>query len=231
MLEEYNQTYETAHYVFHFKENSPASKDILKIAKTQENCYKRITQFLKATLNFKINYYLIGSREEVGLIYARLNNDEDSEPCSAFAHHPDTIFCAYNKKIKCIGMHEDTHIISYSKLRPKSAFLREGLAMFMDKKWLGVKNEKCVFDLMQSGYNIRLEKFFDNNYFFKVDCHISYPIAGAFVNFIIKNYGIDKFLNELYYSGVDPIKQLNSKFQNAQELIKKFTMFIKNVNA
>ena len=227
MLEKYNETYESEHYIFHFKKNSQASKDILKIVETQENCYKEITQLLKMALSFKINYYLIETREEVGLIYAKLKNDDDSAPCSAFTHHPDTIFCAYNEKIKCIGMHEDTHIISYSIFRPKSAFLREGLAMFMDKVWHGISNEKCVYNLLNSGYDLSLEKLFNNEYFFKINCNISYPIAGAFVNFLVSNYGIDAFLNEIYYSNHSPIKQLNLRFQNEQELTKKFKNFIK----
>ena len=59
MLEKYNQTYETKHYLFHFKAHSLASKDILNISQTQEKCYEIITNFLKITPNFKINYYLI----------------------------------------------------------------------------------------------------------------------------------------------------------------------------
>lgn len=219
-----NNIFETEHYVFHFKKGSLAEQDILDIAETQENCYNEITQLLKIYPNFKINYYLVNTPEEVGLIYAQINNCNDIEPCNGFNIAPDTIYAVYNKNIKCIGMHEDTHIISYTITRPKSAFLREGLAMYMDKMWKGAKNEKCVIDILKQGCKINIFDFFNNEYFFNFDCNISYPLAGVFVKYIIGHYGIKKFLDELYYSQKNYISQLKTIFEF------KNNIFLKEIN-
>lgn len=212
---EYN-TFETEHYLFHFNKGSLAEKDIVKISKTQEKCFKKITELLNIYPKFKINYFLIDTPEKVGIIYDQVMNCNDNEPCNGFNIAPNKIYCVYNENIKCIGLHEDTHIISYTKLKPQSAFLREGLAMFMDKTWKGIKNEKCIFDILQQGYKMDIYKFFDNKYFFKIDCNISYPLAGAFVSCIINNYGLNMFLTELYYTQKDYTKQLRTifKFKN-----------------
>lgn len=231
MLNEYKKTLITSHYVFHFKNNSLAEKDILLISQTQENCYNKITKLLNIKPTFKINYFLIESPEEVGLIYSEIYNNNDKEPCNAFTHYPtNTIYCVYNEKIKCIGMHEDTHIISYTKLRPRCAFLREGLAMFMDKVWHGLKNEKHVYNLINSGTKLDLYKCLENQYFFNIDCNISYPFAGAFIAFLIEKVGLDLFLNELYYTKKNYTKQLNKLFNNQDELYNSFYEFINSKN-
>lgn len=229
ILKDYNKIFESEHYLFHFKNNSLAQKDIPNIAINQELCYKKITNLLKIYPEFKINYYLIETPEEVGKIYSQLHNDDDDEPCNGFTDFPDTIYCVYNDSIKCIGMHEDTHIISYSKFRPQSAFMREGLAMYMDKFWHGKLNEKCVYDILNDNFEINFYKLFNNEYFFKIDTNISYPLAGSFVNFIISNFGIETFLYQLYYSKEDYTTQLDKLLQyRKNHLTPMFIDFIKN---
>jgi len=61
-----------------------------------------------------------------------------------FANHPDEIYAVYNGEIKCIGYHEDANILSYTTNRPKSNFIREGLAMYFDKFWWDKTNEEWV---------------------------------------------------------------------------------------
>jgi len=227
-LENYNKVFETEHYIFHFKENSLAEKYINYISNTQENCYKKITSLLNIFPNFKIHYYLIDSPIIVGKIYNEIHCDGDDEPCNGFTNYPDTIYCVYNNEIKCIGLHEDTHIISYCKFRPKSAFLREGLAMYMDKFWHSKTNERWVLESINKGFEIDFFKLLNNNNFFKIDCNISYPLSGAFVNFICENFGIKKFLSELYYTKKNYIKQLNLLFKyKKQDMHNSFVEFIK----
>lgn len=95
--------------------------------------------------------------------------------------------------------------------------------MYMDRTWKGIKNEKCVFDMLQS-YKINIYKFFNNKYFFKINCNISYPLAGAFVSYIISNYGLNIFLEQLYYTQNDYIKQLRTIFKFTN------TNFLKYIN-
>lgn len=65
------------------------------------------------------------------------------------------------------------------------------------------------------------EDVFDN-----IDCSISYPILGTFVDWLISTYGIDKFL-ELYKQ-----KEISSTTQQiygltAKELDEKFVAYVK----
>ena len=68
----------------------------------------------------------------------------DYESCDGFACPPDEVYAVYNEKIKCIGPHEDTHILSFTINKPKSSFIREGLAMFFDKVWWDKDNDDWV---------------------------------------------------------------------------------------
>ena len=111
-------------YDFYFLKNSIAERDINQIIEIQENCFKEICTFLDIHPSIRIKYYLVDSPERVGEIYG------DYEPCNGFACPPDEVYAVYNEKIKCIGPHEDTHILSFTINKPKSSFIREGLAMF-----------------------------------------------------------------------------------------------------
>lgn len=119
--------YASEHYVFHYVPGSIAEKDIEKIVMIQENCFKDICNLLNIYPTFKIQYFLLETPELVGKLYG------DHDPCNGFANPPNEIYAVYNNKIKCVGYHEDAHIISYLINRPHSIFLREGLAMYFDK--------------------------------------------------------------------------------------------------
>lgn len=121
--------YASEHYDFHYVIGSNAERDIKKIVMIQENCFEDICKFLNVYPTFKIQYFLLETPELVGEIYG------DHDPCNGVANPPNEIYAVYNKKVKCIGYHEDAHIISYLINRPYSNFIREGLAMYFDKTW------------------------------------------------------------------------------------------------
>lgn len=73
------QTFETEHYLLHYGAGTPAERDIEKIAALQESCFSHICAVLGLTPDFKIEYFLCDSPEEVGHIYG---NDV---PCNGFA--------------------------------------------------------------------------------------------------------------------------------------------------
>ncbi|MDY0373276.1 MAG: hypothetical protein RBQ86_04080, partial [Candidatus Izemoplasmatales bacterium] len=104
--------YSSEHYNFHFVKDSLAEIDINKIACIQEKCYKEISSFLNVFPTFKIDYFLLDTPELVGEIYG------DNDPCNGFANPPNEIYAVYNEKVKCIGYHEDAHIISYILNKP-----------------------------------------------------------------------------------------------------------------
>ena len=183
---------ETNNYIFNYNENSCAQEDIEEIANIQETCLEYISHILRLHPNFKIEYYLCDSAKQVGEIYG------DNEPCNGFCDLPNKIYAVYNEDIKCIGFHEDAHIISYLINRPESVFIREGLAMFFDKLWRGIDNKHIVSYLMKNNNFISVDKLIDDEIFYKYNCAITYPIAGSFTEWLIYTFGIDKYLS--FYS-------------------------------
>ena len=124
------------HYIFHYCAGSVAEKDILLIAETQEKCFSKICSTLKTDYTEKINYYLTDSPLEI----VRVIWNEDA-PCNGCALcGRNKVYAAYNDNIKCVGSHEDTHLISFLMNFPESDFVVEGLAMYMDGLWWGVSN-------------------------------------------------------------------------------------------
>lgn len=198
--------YQSPHYDFHYRPESCAQRDILQIADIQEVCYREITAALNIVPDFKIHYFLLDTPEEVGEVYG------DNDPCNGFARYPDLIFAVYNDSVKCIGMHEDTHLISYIPGLSPYAFLREGLAMYMDKTWWDIPNAQWVRDFLETGTYIPFERLFENENFFEISDTISYPIAGAFTDFLIQCLGMQNYLKTIYYSDKNLVSSLEETF-------------------
>ena len=183
--------FESEHYIFHYGANTKAEQDIVKIAACQENCFEYICGVLDVTPEFKIEYYLCDSPEDVGRSYG------DNDPCNGFAAPPDKIYAVYNEQVQCVGFHEDAHIISYTINRPDSPAIREGLAMYFDRKWWGIQNLDWTGHFLNTGRYIPVDKLLDREHFFKHDCTITYPIMGAFTDWLISTFGTEKYM-QLY---------------------------------
>jgi len=181
--------FESEHYIYHFNEGSKAEADIHKIAACQEACFRYICSVLKTEPSFKLEYTLCDTPEEVGRIYG------DDEPCNAFAIYPDKVVAVYNDQVQCIGFHEDAHCISYVLGRPDSPAIREGLAMYFDRVWWGVPNMTWVGLYLNTDRYVSVDRLLDRETFFSIDCSITYPIMGAFTDYLIATYGIDAFMN------------------------------------
>ena len=203
----------TEHYVFHFKKNSLAEKEIDKIAGIQEGCYAFISSCLHADAKDKIHYHLFDTPEEVGKQYAIIHDEEDDEPCNGFALPENMskdginhVFAVYSDKVKCIGFHEDAHIISYSICRPESRFISEGLAMFFDRLWWGIDNYHWTQWYIEQGKNPSVAALIENRNFREYDCEYTYPIAGAFTGYLIERFGTEKYV-EFYKQCADNTAQ------------------------
>ena len=211
--------FEAEHYIFNYGENSCAEKDIEKIADMQEKCLECICNTLKTTPSFKIRYYLCDSPEEVGRAYG------DNEPCNGFADIPDKIYAVYNENVKCIGFHEDAHVVSYTINRPNSAAIREGLAMYFDRMWWGIPNIVWTKSYIDNGLYLPFDKLLDEDCFFENDCALTYPVAGAFTEWLIFAYGIEKYLS-LYKQNDMPKAFENIYGKSAQELTRAFEKYV-----
>ncbi|MCR4723618.1 MAG: hypothetical protein K5629_07605 [Eubacteriales bacterium] len=164
--------FESDHYIFHYGEETKAERDIQSIADCQENCFRFICDVLGITPEFRIEYYLCDSAEEVGRIYG------DNDPCNGFASPPDTVYAVYNEHIQCIGFHEDAHLISYIINRPDCPAVREGLAMYFDRKWWGIPNMDWAGYYLKTDRFIPVDRLLDKESFFSQECSVTYPIMG-----------------------------------------------------
>ena len=207
--------YASEHYVFHYVAGSIAEKDIEKIVMIQENCFKDICKFLNIYPTFKIQYFLLETPELVGELYG------DHDPCNGFANPPNEIYAVYNNKIKCIGYHEDAHIISYLINRPHSVFLREGLAMYFDKIWWNKSNEEWVRIFIDNNKYLEIKELLNNDFFLDHSDEITYPIAGAFIKYLIDQYGTDLFISIYKYKGDNLLRKIESSYTSKIEIIEK----------
>lgn len=212
-------TYKTEHYIFHCVNNKTAEKDIEIIAKMQEESYAIITTELKVKYESIINYYLVNTPEVVAEL------TRYPFPVNGLACFSDrSVYAVYSDKIKCIGPHEDAHLISEKFGIPKSDFLCEGLAMHFDKRWWGIENELWCKYFIKTGIFIEPTKLLKNQEFYKVDCSISYPIAGAFTSYVIKKSGIEKY--KYFYL----LKSVNAEdYKELQSLSNKFVKEVKRI--
>lgn len=185
------QRLESEHYIFYYNAGTKAERDIAEIAAQQESCFRHICAVLGVTPDFKIEYFLCDSPEEVGHIYG---NDF---PCNGFADLPNRIYAVYNEKIQCIGFHEDAHLISFVHNRPICPAVTEGLAMYFDRKWWGIENLDWTGFYLKTGRYVPVDRLLDREVFFEHDCSVTYPIAGAFTDWLLTVYGKERY-KEIY---------------------------------
>ena len=224
-----------AHYVFHCEKNSTAEKDIAEIIARQEECYSFISNSLRTTAKGKIHYHLFDTPEEVGRQYAIAYNSSNDRPCNGFAlpemnskDGANHIFAVYNETVKCIGFHEDAHIISYSLGKPVSQFIREGLAMFFDRYWWGVDNYSWTQWYIEQGEAPAITALLENDNFVEYSEMLTYPIAGAFTGYLFDRFGAEKYI-EFYRCSVEKGTQAFAQIFGAtvSVLEKNFIAYIK----
>lgn len=216
---------ESKNYIFNYNEGSVAEKQLEKIINIQETCFEFICNTLEVNMPCKINYYLCDSPEQVGEIFG------DNEPCNAFACEPNNIYAVYNEEIKCIGFHEDAHVISYNTLSiPPQTFIREGLAMFFDKGYLGIPNYNWVNYFIDNNLYVNITKLVDNEEFKKVNFVITYTIAGAFTEYLLLSFGIDTY-KEFYSNLNDDIEgSFQKAFKNSlEDMENNFLNYLKSL--
>lgn len=211
--------FETEHYIFYHREGTKAEADIEEIAAHQEACFRYICGVLHVDPAFKIKYFLCDSPKEVGRVYG------DDDPCNGFAVMPNTIYAVYNEEVQCIGFHEDVHILSYTVNRPDSPAIREGLAMYFDRKWWGIHNLDWVGFFIKKGLYLSVDTLLDRRAFFDADCAITYPIMGAFTDYLIGTYGRKAYMD--FYSRQDMALALEAVYHKTPaELNGEFTAYV-----
>lgn len=178
------------HYSLFYHPGSIAERNLFQITEWQEKCYQRLSNELGLILNRPIRMYLCNSADEISQITG-------CPPCNGMTFDYDLIYAVYNETIHCLGPHEDAHIFSYQFAIPDSFFLREGFAMYFDKNYHGRDNTEVAKDWFKSNKSFSITTLIDNRTFWKLPEEISYPLAGAFAQWIIQRYGMPTYL-EIY---------------------------------
>jgi len=182
-------TKKSTHYLFHFSQGSVAEKEIDKIVTTQEIEYQKTIDFLATKNDRIINYFLYPNNKTKGELSGNDGNGHAER--DKFEVH-----AVYNNEIKCIGAHEDTHLLTSFLGLPPQLF-REGLAEYMSGNWHNVKHDEWAVRFLAEGKLPDLAQIIDDEKWYELDDSISYPSAGSFVGFLIQKLGREKFL-ELY---------------------------------
>ena len=218
------ETYTTEHYVFHYPKGSLAEAEIQTISETQEMSFSKICSTLNVVYPERINYFFTDSPKTIG----RVIWNEDL-PCNAVALcGRNKIYAVYTENIKCIGSHEDVHLISFLINYPESDFVVEGLAMLFDELWWGIPNETWVSYYKTTHPNLSVKALFDNNTFAETGCVIAYPIAGAFSKFLIDTFGMASYLDFYKYDGCEYDEIVHSIF--GMSMLEIETLFWSKMN-
>ncbi|MFH1626509.1 MAG: hypothetical protein ABH971_00145 [bacterium] len=183
---------ETDHYVFYYLDDVFIKKEISKIARIQESANKKILKFLGINKSKKINYY----------IYSNEHLKSEFMGNSVYAqtvYKDNSVHIVYNKKIKPLGAHEDTHLISL-KFGLATSFFAEGLAeCIANKKPFNGKNRIYFIRKWLKKYKIfNLSDFFTQKSWLDTpdeEAGEFYSIAMFFTKHLIKSFGKEKFIN------------------------------------
>lgn len=210
------ETFVSEHYVFHYESGSLAEKEIQIIADEQESCFVKICSTLHVTYPERINYYFTDDPVEIG----RLIWNEDT-PCNGVAICGENkIYAVYTENVKCIGFHEDAHLISFLINYPESDFVVEGLAVAFDGLWWGVPSETWTSYYKTKHPDLLVSNLFDNDTFAEIGCVIGYPVAGAFTKFLIDTFGTERYLDFYKYGGCEYSAAVQSIFSKSMTEIE-----------
>jgi len=175
---------QSPHYAFHFLVNSLAQKDINSVILKQEKWYKKIIRTLNVENKRKISYYLYPSRA--------LKKQETQDGGNAHTVWKNfEIHTIYNQKLKILGPHEDTHLLTLDWGISIGLF-REGLAEYLHSNWHGKPHNFWAKKFFKRG-SVSLTELINNNFFYALDPNLAYPVAGSLAKFLIKQYGLAKF--------------------------------------
>ena len=218
-LDAYSEVFCTAHYALHYKAGSFAEKHIRDIAEEQERCFQKITALLNIPFPYTIQYVLTDLPEENGRIIEELFGE--FSPGNGFAIGPNNVFAVYSEQIRCVGAHEDTHLISYAYCDPTCELLSEGLAMFTDGEWWGKPNAEWVKTFLDNGSYRSIFSLAEDETFWNTPCELSYPIAGAFTAYCVDRLGAAAFLEQIYKPKASLAEKIKQVFHETPEEFEK----------
>ena len=194
---------ESEHLRFHFQDES-VIKDIEQYIAKHEEAYQTINRFFKAELNKKIDLFVWKDREEAYNLLGR--------PIG-FANSKRKMVNTWYKQTKG---HEICHILCDVAIQPKkkTKLINEGICVYFDQtsrnkmdeaRKVLPKDKFHLFELWESPTQYERD--------------LSYPIGGAFIDFLINKEGKAKMMMFLEDQTIENAEQVYPDFKN---LVKVF---------
>lgn len=219
-LDRLDRVRETEHYVLRHAAGSLAEREMEAVAAAQERAYAKLTALFGFEMPQKIEYLLTESPEDNGQVLSELFGMKPC-PVNGLSIGPNYVLGAYGDEAKAVGCHEVGHLFSYQLCMPKCELLSEGLAMYADGSFGGKPNEKWVREFLKNGDYVSVQELASDERFYAHPSEITYPIAGAFVGFLMEKLGRERFLAEVYTSDAPLFETLNRLFGTAAEVVEE----------
>lgn len=194
---------ETEHLRFHFQDES-VIEDIEQYITKHEETYQTINRFFKAELNKKIDLFVWKNREEAYDLLGR--------PIG-FANSERKIINTWYKQTKG---YEICHILCDIAIQPKkkTKLINEGICVYFDQI---SRNKMDEARKMLPKDKFHLFELWESPTQYERD--LSYPIGGAFIDFLINKEGKVKMMMFLKDQTIENAEKVYPDFKN---LVKVF---------
>ncbi|MFA7561563.1 MAG: hypothetical protein WCY80_05620, partial [Candidatus Izemoplasmatales bacterium] len=94
------------------------------------------------------------------------------------------------------------------------------LAMYFDKVWWNKSNDEWVRLLLKSDRYLSIIDLIQNDFFLNHTDEITYPIAGAYVKYLINRYGRELFISVYTFKGYDLLSEIERTYATKIEQIE-----------
>lgn len=227
VLDRLDRVRETAHYVFRYAAGSLAEREMEAIEAEQERAYAKLMDLFGFEMPQKIEYLLTASPEENGAVLEELFGLEPC-PTNGLSIGPSYVLGAYCDGARAVGAHEVAHLFSYQLCLPRCELLSEGLAMYADGSFWGKPNGAWVRDFLQNDAYVSVRELAADDGFYAHPSEVTYPIAGAFVGFLMEKLGAKRFFDEVYPSDAPLFDHLGGLLGLPAEAVEKsFIQYIR----
>ncbi|MCZ4694173.1 hypothetical protein DWB61_05295 [Ancylomarina euxinus] len=195
--------HETKHLRFHFQDES-IIENVENYIKQHEEAYLNINNFFKIDLPKKIDFFVWKDREEAHNLFGR--------PLG-FANSERKIINAWYQQTKG---HEICHILCDIAIQPmkKSKLINEGICVFFDQT---TRNKMDQARKVLPKDEFHLLELWESPTQYERD--LSYPMGGAFVDFLIHKGGNDKLKQLLKDQTIENAEKI---YPNFKDLVKTF---------
>jgi tetratricopeptide (TPR) repeat protein len=203
-------TRETEHIIFHFQPLSLKDiNDIDAYMQKRETAFQNINACFGSILPKKIDFFVWHSREDMKAILGSPGGFARPEYCVVHACYDQT------------PGHEMTHVISnyLPGIGQKTVLINEGTAVYfnqtkadqMDLARKAIKSNGITAVCLKETWNERT-----------LPEEVLYPVGGAFIKYLVENYGKEKFLelfrNQTYENA---LKVYGEGFESSIETFEK----------